>query len=107
MNVFKLRDRLTSDYGKYVRSFIHIQDERIRDQVEREFDEVLLWPDPLIQLNPYFQPGERIDELIDASIIHEECRRIFQKDKSETPPPSGAPLRLHRHQADAIKTART
>jgi hypothetical protein len=50
MNVFKLRDRLVSDYGTYVRSFINIKDERIDAQVQNDLDEGLLWPDPLIQL---------------------------------------------------------
>ena len=54
MNVFELRNRLITDYGHFVRSFMHIQDERIRDKVEEELRTGLLWPEPLIQLNPFF-----------------------------------------------------
>lgn len=105
MNVFELRNRVTEDYGKYVRSFIHIKDAKIRAHVEGELNEGFLWPDPLIQLNPSFESGEWIDQLVDAAVIHEECRRVF-RIKPE-PKGEGKPLRLHRHQAEAVKVART
>jgi ATP-dependent helicase YprA (DUF1998 family)/very-short-patch-repair endonuclease len=105
MNVFGLRNRLVSDYGQYVRSFIHIQDERIQETVETALREGLLWPDPLIQLNPSFEPGEWIDELVEAGVLHPECRRIFRVKPD--PQGEGRPMRLHRHQAEAVKVART
>lgn len=105
MDVFRLRDSLISDYGSYVRSFINIQDERIRTTVEHALDGGLLWPEPLIQLNPSFEPGESIDELVDGGVLHPECRHIFRLKKNEGSP--GKPLRLHRHQSDAIRAART
>ena len=57
MNVFELRKRLIADYGNFVRSFFHIQDGRIHQKVEEELAAGLLWPEPLIQLNPSFEPG--------------------------------------------------
>ena len=57
MNVFVLRNQLTLDYASYIRSFINIRDDDIRRYVDRELDEGLLWPDPLLQLNPSFEPG--------------------------------------------------
>jgi hypothetical protein len=36
MNVFDLRNRLITDYGHFVRGFMHIQDAQIRDKVEEE-----------------------------------------------------------------------
>jgi ATP-dependent helicase YprA (DUF1998 family) len=108
MNVFELRKRLIADYGNFVRSFFHIQDERIRQKVEAELAAGLLWPEPLIQLNPSFEPGAWIDELVDNGALHAECRRIFRKEK-QTAEGSGQekPLRLHKYQTDAIKVART
>ena len=79
MNVFQLRNQLISDYANFVRSFFHIQDERIRNKVEEELNAGLLWPEPLIQLNPSFEPGAWIDELVDNSILHETCRDVFRK----------------------------
>jgi ATP-dependent helicase YprA (DUF1998 family) len=104
MNVFELRDRLIRDYGAYVRSFIHIRDERVRQVVEKEMTQGLLWPEPLIQLNPAFAPGESTDELVTAGVLHPECRRIFRIKRD--PQDQGKELRLHRHQADAVKVAR-
>ena len=105
MDVFDLRNRLVADYASFVQSFISIRDDRIRQEVHERMSEGLLWPDPLIQLNPCFEPGETIDELVDTGVLHEECRRIFRL-KSE-PADAGRVLRLHRHQADAIKVAAT
>jgi ATP-dependent helicase YprA (DUF1998 family) len=104
LDVFALRDRLVEDYESYVGSFIKIKDARIEDEVVRSLDEGLLWPDPLIQLNPSFEAGESIDELVDEGILHGECARIFRtaKDLNER----GNPLRFHRHQSEAIRTAR-
>jgi hypothetical protein len=106
MNVFDLRERLVNDYADYTRSFINIRDEGIRDLVDREVAEGLLWPNPILQLNPAFEPGETIDELAEAGVLDAECRRIFRRDKTNDEP-DGKPLRLHRHQAEAIKVARS
>ena len=65
----------------------------------------MLWPDPLIQLNPLFAPGETIDELVARGTLHQECARIFRKDKTESD--QGRPLRLHKHQSEAITVARS
>ncbi|WP_428938699.1 DEAD/DEAH box helicase [Fontivita pretiosa] len=103
MDVFDLRNRLIRDYAKFVRSFIAIQDARIAEYVDHELEEGALWPDPLVQLNPSFEPGETIDELADQGVLHDECRRIFRLKSGPTD--TGKPLRLHRHQADAVRVA--
>ena len=105
MNVFQMRERLIADYAAYVGSFIEIRDQRIRDRVADDLEEGRLWPNPLIQLNPNFEPGEWIDELADQGLLHDECRRVFRR-KPERQIDNG-PLRLHRHQVDAIRAART
>nr|MBA2441837.1 DEAD/DEAH box helicase [Rubrobacter sp.] len=104
MDVFELRNRLVQDYGSYVDSFIRIKDARIEEEVRRSLDEGLLWPDPLIQLNPSFEAGETVDELVEEGILHEECARVFRASKGPHDP--GKELRLHLHQAEAIRTAR-
>ncbi len=106
MNVFELRNRLIGDYSEYVRSFINIRDERIRSCVDIDMDAGLLWPEPRIGLNPSFEPGGRIDELIDSGLLHEECRRIFRIRKTAEGN-EGEQMRLHRHQVDAIAAAKT
>ena len=105
MDVFELRNNLVSDYESYIRSFISIQDERIREKVEKELREGLLWPDPLIQLNPSFESGKRIDELVAEGILHQECSKLFRMDKERNSMGRGQSLRLYKHQEEAIRIA--
>jgi hypothetical protein len=98
MNVFELRDRLIQDYGSYIDSFINIRDPRIAAHVRRNFEEGVLWPDPLIQLNPSFQAGDWIDDLVKEGVLHAECSRIFRikpapHDQGKTASPPQAPVR--------------
>ena len=81
MNIFRYRDELIGDYSEYVNSFIRLRDSRIRSFVDRALESEVLWPDPLIQLNPTFKPGRTVDELCDEKVLHTDCRRIFRRDK--------------------------
>jgi len=103
MNVFGLRNQLVADYSEYVRSYIQIRDPRISDHVRQRLDEGMLWPEPLLQLNPSFEPGAWIKDLVQEGVIHPECARIFRKDK--TPTSLGEDMRLHRHQDEAARLA--
>ncbi len=104
MDAFRLRDRVIQDYAEYVRSFVQIREPRLCEFVEQSLTEEALWPQPLIQMNPSFEPGGWIDDLVKDGILHDECKHIF-RIKSEGDP-SGSPMRLHRHQVDAIHAAR-
>ena len=103
MDVFKLREQLVRDYARYARSFIQIQDDRINQYVEQCLEQGVFWPDALIQLNPNFQPGAWIDELVRQGVVHQECAAIFRKGKADG---DDRPMRLYQHQLDAILTAR-
>ena len=103
MNIFDFRDQLIKDYAQYVTSFVQIHDPKIRAYVQRELNAGVLWPQPLIQLNPSFEPGDWIEALVQQGILHDECSRIFRIKPN--PNDDGHPLRLHQHQADAIRTA--
>jgi ATP-dependent helicase YprA (DUF1998 family) len=106
MDVFELRQRLIEDYGSYVRSFIRVRDPEIRRRVDEELDGGLLWPEPLIQLNPAFEPGEYIDDLVKQGLLHPGCETVFRAGKL-VDDPRGKRLRLHKHQAEAIRRANT
>src|ERR1051326_1197509 len=101
MNVFELRNQLIADYDSYIRSFIRIRNKAIFEYVQQSLDEELLWPDPLIQLNPAFEKGATLEELITKSVLHQECQHIFCK-KTETGKVERL-LSLHRHQSEAIE----
>lgn len=105
MNIFDFRDRLIADYASYVKSFIHIRNNRIRDYVEQQLNAGVFYPEPLIQLNPSFARGGTVEELVASGTLHPECANIFRKDKEETIT-SGRPLNLHKHQVEAIYAAR-
>ncbi len=105
MNVFDIRDQLIAGYKTYVSSFINIRDEEISKRVRESLDSGALWPDPLTQLNPSFEPGEWIDDLVGEGVLHSECARVFRIKRDLQDP--GQPLRLHRHQSEAARTARS
>ena len=69
MNVFDLKRNLVDSYAEYIRSFIQIRDARIDAKVKDELNSGLLWPEPLVQLNPSFEPGRTFDELADESVL--------------------------------------
>jgi len=96
MDVFELRNHLVEDYKSYVSSFIQIRDKKIRAYVDDQISSGLLWPEPLVQLNPAFQSGHYVDELADQGALHKTCKQIFKR-KSENDL-TGAKLRLHQHQ---------
>jgi ATP-dependent helicase YprA (DUF1998 family) len=103
MNVFELREKLIADYCSFVKGFITIKDDAIKEMVANELKNGLLWPDPLIQLSPFFESGESIAELIKSSILHPLCKQIFRIKRDETD--FGKQMQLHRHQTEAIKRA--
>ncbi len=105
MDIFALRDRVVGDYARYVQSFVRIRDQRVRDFVDRQMADGVFWPDPLIQLNPAYASGGSVDDLVDAGLLHPECRRIFRRNKNEAG--FGEPIHLYRHQREAIETAKT
>jgi len=98
MDVFHFRKSLICDYSNFARSFTFIRSDDIRNQVDQAFASGRYWPQPLIQINPRFQPGKSITEHVAAGELHPETQHIFQA--------GGEPLRLHRHQSEAIALAR-
>ena len=106
MKIFDFRDTLIRDYQSYIKSFIQIRDPRIREYVEQSLDAGVLYPEPLIQLNPSFEPGDWIDDLVKQQVLHPECGKVFRKEKTAQDG-TGKPLRLHRHQSDAIRISQT
>jgi superfamily II DNA/RNA helicase/very-short-patch-repair endonuclease len=105
VDIFDLRERVVGQYAQYVSSFLTIRDPETRQFVDRHLAEGKLWPEPLVQLNPSFEPGSSIDQLVAERILHAECSRIFQRSK--TPTQAGASFHLHRHQEEAIRAATT
>ncbi len=97
MDIFELRDAVVGDYKEYVQGFLNIDDPKIDAFVRGAVEDGLLSPDPIVQLNPSYKPGEKIETLVAEGILHPDCAKIFQFD--------GAPMRFYKHQTDAIRRA--
>lgn len=106
MSVFEVRKSLIADCRKYVLSFVKVADQRLEEKVALHFEASELWPEPLLQFNPSLQRGKSIDDLVDESILHQKCRAIFRVGKTKANP-GGKTMRLHAHQEEASRLART
>jgi len=104
MDIFDLRASVIAEYSAYIRSFLRIKDPHIARFAHAELDSGRLWPDPLVQLNPSFEPGETVAALAARGVLAAECARIFRRDKDANG--QGPSLLLHHHQQEAIEVAR-
>ncbi|MCO5973761.1 protein kinase domain-containing protein [Actinoallomurus soli] len=106
MDVFGLHRQLIKDYREFTEGGTIIRDDRIAAFVESDLDAKSQWPDPWVSLNPFFASGGTVSEL-SGKLLHEECARIFQADKTRKGTKcDGRPLTLHRHQLEAIEAAK-
>ena len=105
MNIFDFRNQLVSEYAQYVRSFIRIGNRDIEAKVDQFLNQGAFWPEPLIQLNPSFEFGATIDQLVAEKVLHPECAKIFRKDKAAGF--SGHAMQLHLHQEQAVRESRS
>lgn len=93
MDVFSLRDSVISQYKSFAKSFTKIKSDDIKEKIEAIYAQDKFWPEPLIQINPNYEPGRSISELVKQNVLHPACEEIFS---------SIAP---HKHQEEAFKFA--
>lgn len=99
MSIFEYGSSVLADYQTYVRSFLNLADERIRQLVEQElFANEALWPEALVQLNPPYALGASVGELCRQGKLHPACSDIFCDRQ-------GRPFTLYHHQEAAIQCA--
>jgi DEAD/DEAH box helicase len=72
-------------------------------QSSKEIEDGLLWPQPWLALNPVFESGGTVGELVDRGAMHPKARSIFRARASEDD--LGEEIALHRHQTDAFEIA--
>ena len=95
MDIFDIHDEVIDRYGEYVRSFLSIADDEIREFIRRDvFDDRALWPDALLQLNLAYEKVETVVEL-SGTMLHPGCADIFRDEKGQS-------FRLYRHQKEAV-----
>lgn len=91
MDAFQAHDHIMCSYGDYLRSFLQIKDERIRQTVEAAFQSSGFLPEPLIQFNPSYRRDESLQTLSTAGIIHPDLPKIFGS------------YQLYQHQIEALR----
>jgi hypothetical protein len=97
MDVFSLRDSVVSDYSSFATSFTTIRADDIRRQVETIYADGRFWPDPLIQINPKYQEGAKLEKLVAEGVLHGRVLDIFRNEKGV--------IALRKHQEQAIALA--
>ncbi|WP_348674369.1 DEAD/DEAH box helicase, partial [uncultured Abyssibacter sp.] len=103
MDVFNFRNRLVGEYESFSRSFSLIRSGDIQSIVESEYQNGRYWPAPLLQINPHYQPAKTVQELAADGTLHPKCGEIFRVGKDLDT--AGEPLRLYKHQIEAISLA--
>ncbi len=95
--MFDLDRTLIEDYAGFTRSFTRIRAEDLRSQVEAIYASRRFWPEPLISINPHFEHGESVEELVRSGALRPETGQVFRLP--------GEALRLFRHQQQALAKA--
>lgn len=103
MDAFGVLGEVLHDYESFVRGFLNIRDPDIQKRVEDEVENGLLWPEPWLALNPAFQPGGSVGDLVEAGKLYPLCREVFRHRTDDDA--VGRELSFHKHQADAIDIA--
>lgn len=98
MKAFEFDHKLIDAYSSFSRSFNKIHADDLRGQVEAEYDVGRFWPDSLLALNPRYMMGPTVDELVEVGELDPATGAVFRA--------SDAPIRLYRHQAQAVSKAR-
>ena len=102
MDVFNLSDAVIRDYEAFSRSFVNIRSSEIQQKVDREYGGRRFWPDPLLQINPYYKAGGSLSQLVGSPGLHPETATLFRAPNlpEHDHDPS---MRLYAHQAQAIQ----
>lgn len=91
MNIIELYEHLKDSYKSYLKGFVAIKDERIKDVVSDSINNETLWPKALIQFNPNYEKGKSVKELIGEGLpIHPDLAYFFDKP-------------FYKHQQEAIE----
>jgi len=99
VNIFDLDEALVERYAAFARSFSIFRAPEIADQIDKIYGGRKFWPDPLITINPRFEPGRSIDELVTDGVLDPALASIFAAGNPKVS------LRLHRHQERAVAKA--
>jgi len=107
VDVFEVREQLVADYSSFTSSFVEPRDNRIKKLLEDRDELGSQWPEPWLSLNPNFESGGTVDELVAAGLLHPEAAKVFRVKADQADAGIGKPIAFHRHQREAIEAAAT
>lgn len=81
MDVFGVHERLIEEYSAFTSSLVEVRDARIAAHLRGEQEDKVRWPDPWLSLNPNFEPGGTVTELVEKGTLHPYCDRFFRAKK--------------------------
>jgi len=94
MDVFDLDHRVVNEYGNFARSFT-------KDSLDERA--TASRPEPIIQLNPHFQPGASISELVEGGLLHAGSAKFFQQSGIQNGQ-AGPPMRLGSPSSSSVSS---
>jgi len=103
VDAFGVLEKVVDDYRSFVSGFLNIRDPQVKEKVETEIENGLLWPEPWLALNPAFESGGSVSDLVADGILHPDTDSIFRVRTEEDS--IGHALSFHRHQTDAFTIA--
>lgn len=106
MDVFDLDRRVVGEYSDFARSFTKMRSADIRTRIDEQYSSDRFWPEPILQLNPHFQGGASVDDLVAGGLLHADTAKFFRQP-SPANGEAGPPFDLYKHQVEAIQRAAT
>lgn len=98
MKAFDFDSYLIDRYASFSRSFTKVRTEDLSTAIQDEYSAGRFWPDSLLSLNPRYESGPSIDELVATGDLDEATGQIFRF--------GSYPIRLYRHQAQSVAKAK-
>jgi hypothetical protein len=62
LNTFQLHRSIVDDYAEDIRSFIDIEDDDVKIEVEQALESGKLWPEPLVHFNLAYEKSGSANE---------------------------------------------
>jgi ATP-dependent helicase YprA (DUF1998 family) len=104
MDVFGLDRRVVGEYSEFARSFTKMRSADIRARIDEQYSSDRFWPEPILQLNPHFQIGASVGDLVAGGLLDADTAKFFRQP-SPANGEAGPPFDLYKHQVEAIQRA--
>lgn len=97
MDIFHLDQVLIERYGVFARSFSDIR--APEKQVDAAYADQHIWHEPFITINPRFEAGASVDQLVAQGVLDPALDEIFAAGADRNPNKPSPPSRVRRDQS--------